>query len=149
MPHITETTTVAGDQEELFDAVADFSRLPEWDRSYVGSERVDASRPLDVGATYDCVLAVRDAQVPMVLRITGFEPPRRVQLEGVGDGFTTHEEIAVAPNIGGRVEVTYTSRLDTDDPDWVDALGQPVFSLVGKAVLRGLHDHLRPAGPPS
>ena len=144
MPHTTETTTVEGDQDQLFAAVADFSQLAEWDSTFVRSDRIDDG-PLDVGATFDCVLTIADVHVPMALEITRFEAPDRVELEGTGDGFRTHEEITLAPNTGDRVEVTYTSRFDTDKPDWVDALGQPVFALAGKAAIRGLQDHLQEA----
>lgn len=142
MPHTTETTTVEGDQRQLFAAVADFSRLADWDPTFIRSERTDDGA-LDVGATFDCLLTILDVQVPMALQITRFEAPDRVELEGTGDGFRTHEEIVLAPNIGDRVEVTYTSQFDTDNPDWVDALGQPVFLLAGKAAIRGLQDHLQ------
>lgn len=142
MPTTTETTTVDAPREDVFDYVADFSHLAEWDPTFVSSERVDEG-PLDVGSTFDCRMVVLDVQVPMALEITRYERPHRVVLEGTGDGFTTREEITVGPAGDGRqVEVAYTSEFDTDKPDWIDAMGAPIFTVVGKAAIRGLHEHL-------
>lgn len=141
MPTTTETTTVDTSQEDAFDYVADFSHLAEWDPTFVSSDRVDDG-PIEVGSTFDCRMVVLDVQVPMALEITQYERPTRVVLQGRGHGFTTREEITVAPTATGGCEVTYTSEFDTDTPGWVDAVGAPLFSLVGKAAVRGLHDHL-------
>ncbi len=141
MPTTTETTTVDASQGDAFDYVADFSHLAEWDPTFVLSERVDDG-PLGVGATFDCRLVVLDVRVPMALEITEYERPSRVVLQGTGDGFTTREEITVAPTSSGGSEVTYTAEFETDKPDWVDAMGAPVFTVVGKAAIRGLHEHL-------
>ncbi len=141
MPTTTETTTVEAPQPDVFDYVADFSHLAEWDPTFVQSERV-GSGPIDVGSTFDCRLVILDVQVPMALEIVRYERPHRVVLEGTGDGFTTREEITVAPTEGSSVEVTYTSEFDTDRHEWLDAASGPVFSLVGKAAIHGLHRHL-------
>lgn len=141
MPTTTETTTVDAAPADAFDYVADFSHLAEWDPTFVLSERVDDG-PLGVGSTFDCRMVVLDVRVPMALEITEYERPDRVVLRGTGDGFTTREEISVAPTESGGSEITYTSEFDTDRPDWVDAMGAPVFTVVGKAAVRGLHEHL-------
>lgn len=141
MPTTTETTTVDAPQQDVFDYVADFSHLAEWDPTFVVSDRVDEGA-LGVGSTFDCRMVVLDVQVPVALEITRYERPQRVVLQGTGDGFTTREEITVAPAAAGGVEVSYTSEFDTDTPDWVDAMGAPVFTVVGKAAVRGLHHHL-------
>lgn len=145
MPETTETTTVDGPQDHVFRRVADFSQLAEWDPTFVRSDRIDDG-PLGVGSSFDCLLSVLDVQVPLMLEITEFDAPHRVELRGTGDGFTTHERITVAPAEGNQVDVTYFSEFDTDKPDWVDALGQPMFTLVGKSAIRGLHDHLEDGG---
>lgn len=146
MPETTETTTVDGPREDVFRRVADFSRLAEWDPTFVHSERVDDG-PLGVGSTFDCRMRVVDVEVPMVLEVVEYDEPSHVTLSGSGDGFTTREEITVgAPDGEGRVRVTYASGFDTDTPDWLDALGQPAFTLVGKAAIRGLHDHVEADG---
>lgn len=141
VPTTTETITVDAAQGDAFDYVADFSHLAEWDPTFVLSERVDDG-PLGVGSTFDCRMVVLDVQVPMALEIVEYERPSRVVLQGTGDGFTTREEITVAPTAAGGSELTCTSEFDSDRPDWVDAMGAPVFTVVGKAAVHGLHRHL-------
>lgn len=141
MPTTTETTTVDAPQEDVFDYVADFSHLAEWDPTFVRSDRVD-SGPIDVGSTFDCRMVILDVQVPMALEVVRYERPHRVVLEGMGDGFRTREEITVAPSDDGTVEVAYTSEFDTDTAEWLDAASAPVFTVVGKAAMHGLHRHL-------
>jgi hypothetical protein len=77
----------------------------------------------------------------LTLEIVDLAEPNRVELRGSGDGFSTREEITVAPVEGGS-EVTYTSAFDTDKPDWVDAATKPAFTLVGKAAINGLEREL-------
>jgi dehydrogenase/reductase SDR family protein 12 len=141
VPRTTETTTVTATQESAFAEVADFSHLAEWDPTFVRSDRVDDG-PLGVGSTFDCEMTILDVRVPLLLEITRYDAPQHVTLEGRGSGFTTREDITVRGVGEGRVEVTYDSAFDTDKPDWVDAMGQPAFTLVGKAAIRGLRDHL-------
>lgn len=141
MPTTTETTIVDAPQSAVFDYVADFSHLAEWDPTFVRSDRVD-SGPIDVGSTFDCRLVILDVQVPMALEVVRYERPHRVVLQGTGDGFSTREEITVASIDDGTVEVTYTSELDIDEPEWLDAASRPVFTVVGKAAIHGLHRHL-------
>lgn len=141
MPTTTETTTVDAPQDDVFDYVADFSHLAEWDPTFVRSDRVD-SGPIDVGSTFDCRLVILDVQVPMALEVVRYERPHRVVLEGMGDGFSTREEITVAPTGEGAVEVAYTSEFDTDRSEWLDAASQPIFTVVGKAAIHGLRRHL-------
>lgn len=141
MPITTETATVEAAQGDVFDYVADFSHLAEWDPTFVRSDRV-GSGPIDVGSTFDCRLVVLDVQVPLALEVIRYERPHRVVLEGIGDGLSTREEITVSPAGDGMVEVAYTSEFHTDKPEWLDAASQPVFTVVGKAAMYGLRRHL-------
>jgi uncharacterized protein YndB with AHSA1/START domain len=140
MPETTETTTIDRPVEEVFRYLADFSNLAEWDPTFDRSERLDDG-PLRVGSRFHVVGSTAGVDLDLTLEIVDLAEPNRVELRGSGDGFSTREEITVAPVEGGS-EVTYTSAFDTDKPDWVDAATKPAFTLVGKAAINGLEREL-------
>jgi uncharacterized protein YndB with AHSA1/START domain len=140
MPETTETTTLPRPADEVFRYLADFGNLAEWDPMFERSERRD-SGPLGVGSRFRAVGSVAGNDLPLELEVVEFDEPRRVVLQGQGDGISTREDLRVEPTDGG-CEVTYTSSFETDKPDLVDAASKPGFVLVGKRAIRGLEEEL-------
>lgn len=138
MPETSETTTISRPPQEVFDRVADFGRLDEWDPMFTSAEQADAG-PIDVGTRFHTVGSAAGSDFELTLQVVAYDAPRHIALEGTGDGLSTREEITVEPTDGGS-EVTYWSRFETDKPDLVDAATKPAFVLVGKRAISGMRD---------
>jgi carbon monoxide dehydrogenase subunit G len=97
--------------EAAFDYIADFANAAEWDPGTERSERVDAG-PVGAGARYRLDVRIGSRIAPMEYRITAFERPHRVVLEGTGSGVTALDEIRFAPKgEGSRIDYTADIRL--------------------------------------
>ncbi len=97
--------------DDAFAFIADFANSPAWDPGTATSERLDAG-PVGVGARYQLGVRMRGQVVPMEYRITRFEPPRRVVLNGSGSGVTAEDDIRFEPaGTGARVDYAADIRL--------------------------------------
>jgi hypothetical protein len=95
--------------EDAFAYLARFSNAAQWDPSV--TEARDASEgELGVGSAFDLVIEFSGRTVPVTYRITSFDAPRSVTLDGVTPKFKSHDVITVAPSATGS-EVTYTATL--------------------------------------
>jgi carbon monoxide dehydrogenase subunit G len=146
MPETTETTTVARGIDEVFVLVSDFARLPEWDPTFTEAHRIDDEGPIDVGTRFQATGSILGATFELQLTVETHDAPNRVVLRGEGDGLHTTEDLRLTPAPEGT-SVTYHSVFDTDQPDWLEKLGQPAFTLVGRKVIDELHDWLETAEP--
>ncbi|MTV27307.1 hypothetical protein FTX61_18090 [Nitriliruptoraceae bacterium ZYF776] len=140
VPETTETATVARPADATFRYLADFGNLAEWDPQFDRSERLDDG-PLGVGSRFEVEGSAAGKKFVLEMRIVTYDEPTHVVLQGTGDGIRTEEDIRVAPVEGGS-EVTYHASFETDAPDWLDAAGQPIFTLVGKRTMSQLTDVL-------
>ena len=140
MPETSETTTFTRPPQEVFDRVADFGRLDEWDPMFTHAEQVDDG-PIGVGTRFHTVGSAAGSDFELTLQVVAYDAPRHIALEGTGDGLSTREEITVEPHDDG-CEVTYWSRFETDKPDLVDAMAKPAFLVVGKRAISGMRDWL-------
>lgn len=136
MPETTETTTLPQAPEQAFAQLADFSRLAEWDPMFERSEQLDDGL-IGVGTRFAARGSAAGRDFDLELRVVEHDPPRRIVLEGTGEGLATREEITVEPHDDG-CEVTYGSSFETDKPDLVDALAKPAFVAVGKRAISGM-----------
>lgn len=143
MPETTETTTVTRPIDEVFSLVSDFARLPEWDPTFDSAHRVGAG-PIEVGTRFEATGSIVGASFELELTVEILEPPTRVLMRGEGDGLRTIEDLRLTEVPEGTA-VTYHSTFDTDQPDWIEKLGQPAFTLVGRTVISNLHDWLETA----
>lgn len=91
--------------EEAFDYVADFATSEEWDPGVDSAERIDDG-PVGVGARYRLGVHLAGRVAPMEYRITVYEPPHRVVLEGEGSGVTATDDIRFA-RTGDTTRVDY------------------------------------------
>ncbi|HEX6868969.1 MAG TPA: SRPBCC family protein [Candidatus Limnocylindrales bacterium] len=91
----------------VFDYVADFQSAAEWDPGVAHARRLDAG-PLGVGSRYELGVRMGGRVVPMTYRITVFERPSRVVLEGEGSNVAAIDDIRFVPAIEGTV-VDYTA----------------------------------------
>ena len=139
---IHETIDVEVPVGTAFRYVADFGNLDEWDPTFDRAERTDDGEVLGVGSTFRVESDVAGSTITIDYRIAEYEPDRMVRLVGTSDRFTSDDRIEFAPTDDGT-RIDYHAEVDTDLPDWVDALGTPVFKLVGTlGAARGLEDRL-------
>lgn len=97
--------------DDVFAFIADFANSLAWDPGTATSTRIDAG-PVGVGARYQLGVRMRGRVVPMEYRITRFEPPRRVVLDGSGSGVTAVDDIRFEPaGTGTRVDYAADIRL--------------------------------------
>jgi hypothetical protein len=83
MPVITETVETDLPINEVFDYVAHFENIVEWDPGVTAARKVGPD-PAGVGTEYALDLQYGDSAQSMVYRITEWDPPHRVVLEGDG-----------------------------------------------------------------
>lgn len=91
----------------VFDYIADFKSAAEWDPGVAHARRLDTGR-LGVGSRYELGVRMGGRVVPMTYRITVFDRPSRVVLEGEGSTVEAIDDIRFVPAIDGTV-VDYTA----------------------------------------
>lgn len=92
---------------DVFDYIADFESAAEWDPGVAHARRLDQGQ-LGVGSRYELGVRMGGRVVPMTYRITVFERPTRVVLEGEGSTVEALDDIRFVPAIEGTV-VDYTA----------------------------------------
>jgi carbon monoxide dehydrogenase subunit G len=123
--------------EAVFDYVADFQSAAEWDPGVARARRIDGG-PIGVGTRYELGVRMGRRVVPMTYRITVFERPTRVVLEGAGANVEAVDDIRFEPRAGGTV-VDYSA--DIRLRGWM-RLAQPfvggALEKVGRAAAAGM-----------
>ncbi|HEY6607596.1 MAG TPA: SRPBCC family protein [Candidatus Limnocylindria bacterium] len=95
--------------EEAFAYLSDFANSEEWDPGVATAKRL-GSESVGVGARYELGVRQGDRVVPMEYRITVFEPPTRVVLEGSGSRIKATDEIRFERH-GDETLVDYTAEI--------------------------------------
>jgi hypothetical protein len=138
MPTTEATETFPLPPHEVFERVADMSHLSEWDPMFDRSERLDEG-PIEEGSRFRAEGSALGLEVDLVLTVVTHEPPRRIILEGRGDGIWTTEDIEIIPREDGTAsELTYWSSFETDRSAILEALAQPAFTVAGRRTMAGL-----------
>jgi dehydrogenase/reductase SDR family member 12 len=105
---LQETRTVDRPIEEVFDYVADFGNIEEWDPGVVTSRRRgDGVGP---GTEFEVEVRFGSGTAPMVYEITEFERPSKVVLVGTSDRLVAVDEITFTDE-DGRTRIDYTADL--------------------------------------
>ena len=86
--------------DEAFAFIADFANAMRWDPG-VATPEVIGSAPTGLGSRYKLGVRMGSRVSPMEYRITAFEAPARVVLEGEGPGVTATDEIRFTPSATG------------------------------------------------
>lgn len=86
--------------DEAFDFIADFGNAMHWDPGVATSQRV-GDAPTGPGSRSSLGVRMGSRVVPMEYRVTAFERPSRVVLEGTGSGVTATDEIRFTPSATG------------------------------------------------
>ncbi|MCX3058890.1 SRPBCC family protein [Streptomyces beihaiensis] len=102
MSAIREDIVVDRTPEDVFTYMTDPSRLPEWQKSALSSQRVGEEGPYGVGSRIRVTRHVGQRDIPMTMEVTEFEPPRAFSLRGIDGPVRGHVHGEVAPLDDGR-----------------------------------------------
>lgn len=86
--------------QDAFEFIADFGNAMHWDPGVATSKRI-GDAPTGLGSRSDLGVRMGSRVVPMEYRVTAFERPSRVVLEGTGKGVTATDEIRFTPSATG------------------------------------------------
>ena len=110
MAAYTGTVTSPRPIEDVFDYLADFSNVDDWDPSAIEAEALNGAEP-HRGARYRVVSRFLGREIPLVYEIVEFEPPDRVLLRAESGGVVSLDEMRFRALTDGDTEVTYTANL--------------------------------------
>jgi carbon monoxide dehydrogenase subunit G len=111
MPTLNERIDTTLSRAEAFAFVADFANAQHWDPGVATSERVDAG-PVALGTRYRLGVRMAGRVAAMEYRITAFDPPHRVVLDGAGSGVVAVDDIRFeATPTGTRIDYVADIRL--------------------------------------
>ena len=100
--------------------------------------------PVAVGSEYDVVALFRGKRQRFRYRVTGFDPGRRIVLEGEGAKATSVDEIVVEP-VGDGARITYTADIKLKGlRRLAEPLLKPMLGKTADEALAGLEVHARP-----
>ena len=129
--------------EEVFDFVADFNHLVEWDPSMQESTQLDGGDPLRVGARYRVVVKSGGKETEMEYETVEIERPHRVKLKGTTSSMVSIDVITFAPTASGGTEVTYSAEIELEGVRKIaDPLLQIGFNRMGDKARDGLEEKL-------
>ena len=142
MPVITETVESTLHVDAAFDYVANFENIVEWDPGVTAVRKITDGPPA-VGTEYDLDLSYGGSPLSMVYRITEWDPPRRVVLEGDGDRTFAVDRISFLPRAEGS-SVEYQADIQMKG---IYRVAEPflgkLFRKIGDGAVEGLDRRLR------
>ncbi len=119
-----ETLQVDRDADAVFAYVADFRTTVEWDATAQRAQKLTPG-PVAPGTQFRVTCALPLGSIDIDYRVSAFEPPRRIELQGRSRLFEITDRITIEDSAGG---VSLDYRAEFRFPRW----------------LRGLEDRLRP-----
>jgi len=123
--------------EEVFDYLARFSSVAEWDASVVCAEML-TPEPVEAGSEFRVVVRSFGRELPFVYRISSFDRPHLVRLVADTGRLRSEDTITVEPD-GDGSRVVYDARLSAKG---VASLANPLLAIslrrIGDAAAAGL-----------
>ncbi len=124
MQTIDRTIVVeGGDQQTIWDYLADFTTTEEWDPPTQTTVRVSGDG--GVGTVYRNVSKILGSETEAIYEVVVHEPPYRLELEGQAGSLKLHDVITVE-DAGDRVVVHYHAEFD---PHGIAKLAEPLLPL--------------------
>ena len=123
--------------EEVFDYLARFSSVADWDPSVVSAEML-TPEPVEVGSEFKVVVRSFGRDLPFVYRISTFDRPHLVRLVADTGRLRSEDTITVEPD-GDGSRVVYDAHLSAKG---VATLANPLLAIalrrIGDAAAAGL-----------
>lgn len=137
MPNYRAEIHITRPQEEVFDYLARFSSVAEWDASVVSAEML-TPEPVEAGSEFKVVVRSFGRQLPFVYRISTFDRPHVLTLVADTGRLRSEDTITVAPDGDGST-VVYDARLTAKG---VARVANPLLAIslrrIGDAAAAGL-----------
>lgn len=148
---ISDTVRTDRAAPEVFRFLCEFWRTPEWDPGVLAALALDPGPP-HLGQRIRLLIGLGPVALPMVYRVTAFEPERSITLLGESSLFVAEDRIRVTPSIDG-CEVEWSADLSLRGPlALTEALWRPGFRATASAAMDGLRARLadrRPLSEPA
>lgn len=113
--------------EEVFDYMADFTSVAQWDETVVEASRI-GERPPGEGARFRVKFRLAGRENELVYETIAYQRPRRVLLRAESGTMTSLDEVTIRETAEGT-ELTYDAKLE---PSGLMRLADPVLGLLFK-----------------
>lgn len=137
MIELKESIIVKRCIEDAFRYTAAFEHIEQWDPGVQSAAKRNKG-PVKAGTTYDLVLKFLFSRPKMTYRVTEYDPPELIELEGQGKSFSATDTIRFSRS-GNQTRIDYTARIRFSG---TAARLEPVFAAVmdraGKKAVLGL-----------
>jgi carbon monoxide dehydrogenase subunit G len=139
MARYAATVTSPRPVDEVFDYLADFRSVAEWDPSIVESVHINGDEPIKVGAIYRVTTKTSVSKVVLEYTTTELERPRRIGLRGENGSMVALDTITIEPSGDGGSTVTYSADIQLKGVrKLVDPLLELGFQRIGNKARDGL-----------
>ena len=124
---------------EVLAYMARFSNAAEWDPGVASAEELSPG-PAALGSTYRLMVLFLGLRVPLVYKVTEFDPPHRVVVEAENSMVRSVDTMEVAPEGEGGSTLTYHATLILKGPAVVlSPIVIRAFKKTGSRAAEGLH----------
>lgn len=128
-------------QKDTFEYTADFSNIARWDPGVVSSQKTTPG-PVGVGTEFELEVKLGKGTIPMIYRITEYEPETRVVFVGEGDALIAVDEITFDTQ-DNLTRIDYTADLTFHNyMRYLEPLLGRAIRKVGERALDGLAETL-------
>jgi NAD(P)-dependent dehydrogenase (short-subunit alcohol dehydrogenase family) len=123
----TEIIDIHWPQAAVFDYLAHFDNIGEWDDTVISVRPVAAGAPA-IGSRYRLHVGFGPQRVPMTYEIMKMAPPHELLLRGRGESFTATDKISLT-TMSGVTRINYQVSLEFKrrPPVWATRLVQHLF----------------------
>jgi len=142
MPVIKRSVSTGLSADVVFDYVANFESIVEWDPGVTACRKL-TDGPVRVGSAYELDLRYGGTQLQMTYEVIELDAPRLVVLRGEGGRSAAVDRIAFTAEEGGGTRVDYDAEIEMKG---LFRLAQPflggLFARVGDGARDGLQRRL-------
>jgi len=110
MRRVERSARIGAPPAEVFDYVANLDNVADWQTGVVRAERTSEGE-MGVGATALVVRQVAGQRIAAPLRITEYEPPRRLVIGSEVSGVKALAELDLAPADGGATDLRFAMQI--------------------------------------
>lgn len=142
MARYSGTVTTSRPPEEVFDYLADFSSVAEWDPGVKEAYPVDPGG-VQRGAQFKVISRFLGRDVPLTYRTVELDRPHRVVLQAISDTVVSTDTISFRPLPDGGTLVTYDADLRLKGAlRLADLPMRLIFRRIGDRARDGLEEAL-------
>lgn len=109
MQRVERSAVVAAPPDEVFAFVSELDNLPDWQTGIVSVRRTSEG-PVAVGATAVVVRELMGQRIEAPLKVTAYEPSRRLTVQGVVSGVVATATVDLAPH-GQETALTFAMEI--------------------------------------